>query len=314
VTFFAASRLWFLVPVGVLAAVYVGVQRGRRRSAVRFSNVDLLATVVPWRPGWRRHLPAVASILALALLILAFARPARAVSVPQETATVVLAIDVSESMRATDVPPSRLQAAQRAALSFIDSLPQGLRLGLVTFGGTAQVLVLPTHQRAPVKQAVTHLQPEPSTAIGEAIFASLQAINGAPTAKTKRAPARIVLLSDGATNAGRPNDEAAAAARKKGVPVSTIAFGTDHGTVAVQDQTDSAPVDQDALRKIANETGGRFATAASEADLRDTYRQIGSSLAHVTRARELTLWFVGIALVFAFAAAVGSLVWASRLP
>ncbi len=313
-SFVAGSRLWLLLLVAALLAAYVVIQRQRRQYAVRFTNVDLLASVAPKRPGWRRHLPAAASLLALLLLVLAFARPARAVQVPQDAATVMLAIDVSESMRATDVKPSRIQAAEHAVRAFVDTLPSRFRLGLVAFAGNAQVLVPPTHQRGLVKNAVRNLQLQEQTAIGEGIFASLHAIENVPADEGKRPPARIVLLSDGATNAGRPNAQAAAAAKKKKVPVSTIAFGTDHGTVIVQEQVVPVPADRDALRKIADETGGRFASAATEKDLRQTYQNLGSRLVETTRKRQVTGWFVGAGLLFAFAAAAGSLVWTSRLP
>jgi Ca-activated chloride channel family protein len=313
-SFLAGWRLVLLLVVAALAVAYVLIQRQRRQYAVRFTNVDLLASVAPRRPGWRRHLAAACLLLALTLTVMAFARPARAVQVPRETATVMLAIDVSQSMRATDVQPTRLKAAQRAVRAFVDSLPTRFRLGLVAFAGNAQVLVPPTHQRDLVRQAVTNLQLQQQTAIGEAIFASIGAIENSPLDKGQRPPARIVLLSDGATNAGRPNAEAAAAAKKKGIRVSTIAFGTDSGTVVVQDEVVPVPADRDALRRIADETGGRFATAATEHDLRQTYQDLGSRLAEVTRKREVTVWFVGAALIFAFAAAGASLAWTSRLP
>jgi Ca-activated chloride channel family protein len=313
-SFLAANRLLLLLFVVGIVVAYVLVQRQRRQYAVRFTNVDLLASVAPKRPGWRRHLAAACSILALTLIVLAFARPTRAVQVPRETATVMLAIDVSQSMRATDVEPTRIRAAQKAVRAFVDSLPRRFRLGLVSFAGNAQVLVPPTHQRQLVRSAVTNLQLQQQTAIGEGIFASIDAIENSPLDKGKRPPARIVLLSDGATNAGRPNAEAAEAARKKGMKVSTIAFGTDLGTVVVQDEVVPVPADRDALRKIADDTGGRFATATTEKDLRDTYADLGSRLATVTRQREVTVWFVGAALVAAFAAAGAALVWTSRLP
>jgi Ca-activated chloride channel homolog len=313
-SFLAGYRLWLLLLVALLGIAYVLVQRQRRQYAVRFTNVDLLASVAPRRPGWRRHLAAACTLLALALIVMAFARPARAIQVPRETATVMLAVDVSQSMRATDVEPTRLRAAQRAVRAFVDSLPQRFRLGLVSFAGNAQVLVPPTHQRSLVRSAVTNLQLQQQTAIGEGIFASIDAIENSPLDKGRRPPARIVLLSDGATNAGRPNSEAAAAAKKKGMRVSTIAFGTDSGTVIVQDEVVPVPADREALRRIADETGGRYATAATEEDLRKTYADLGSRLAEVTRKREVTVWFVGAALAFAFAAAGASLVWTSRLP
>jgi Ca-activated chloride channel family protein len=313
-SFLAGYRLWLLLLVALLGLAYVLVQRQRRQYAVRFTNVDLLASVAPRRPGWRRHLAAACTLLALTLIVLAFARPARAIQVPRETATVMLAVDVSQSMRATDVEPTRLRAAQRAVRAFVDSLPRRFRLGLVSFAGNAQVLVPPTHQRSLVRSAVTNLNLQQQTAIGEGIFAAIDAIENSPLDKGKRPPARIVLLSDGATNAGRPNSEAAAAAKKKGMRVSTIAFGTDSGTVVVQDEVVPVPADREALRRIADETGGRYATATTEEDLRKTYADLGSRLAEVTRKREVTVWFVGAALAFAFAAAGASLVWTSRLP
>jgi Ca-activated chloride channel family protein len=313
-SFLAGYRLWLLLLVIGLALLYVWVQRQRRAYAVRFTNVDLLASVAPRRPGWRRHLAAACLLLALTLIAVAFARPARAIQVPRETATVMLAVDVSQSMRATDVHPTRIRAAQRAVRAFVASLPKRFRLGLVSFAGNAQVLVPPTHQRSLVRNAVSNLQLQQQTAIGEAIFASIDAIENSPLDHGKRPPARIVLLSDGATNAGRPNAEAAAAARKKGMRVSTIAFGTDAGTVVVQDEVVPVPADRDALRRIADATHGRFATAATEKDLRQTYADLGSRLAEVTRKREVTVWFVGAALLFAFAAAGASLFWTSRLP
>src|SRR5262245_24464859 len=313
-SFLSPLRLVLLVLVAALLIGYLLVQRQRKQYAVRFTNVDLLASVAPKRPGWRRHLAAACSILALTLIVLSFARPTRAVQVPRETATVMLAVDVSQSMRATDVEPTRIRAAQKAVRAFVDSLPRSFRLGLVSFDGNAQVLVPPTHQRQLVRSAVTHLQLQQQTAIGEAIFASIDAIENSPLDKGKRPPARIVLLSDGATNAGRPNAEAATAAKKKGMRVSTIAFGTDSGTVRVQDEIVPVPADREALRRIADDTGGRFATAATEKDLRETYADLGSRLATVTRQKEVTVWFVGAALVFAFAAAGAALVWTSRLP
>lgn len=313
-SFLAGSRLLLLLFVLGLALAYVLVQRQRRQYAVRFTNVDLLASVAPSRPGWRRHLAAACLLVALVLIVMAFARPARAVQVPRETATVMLAVDVSQSMRATDVEPTRIKAAQRAVRAFVDSLPRRFRLGLVAFAGNAQVLVPPTHQRDLVRGAVANLQLQQQTAIGEAMFASIDAIENSPLDKGQRPPARIVLLSDGATNAGRPNAEAVDAAKKKGVRVSTIAFGTDAGTVVVQDEVVPVPADRDALRKIADDTGGRFASAATESDLRKTYEDLGSRLAEVTRKREVTPWFIGAALLFAFAAAGTSLVWTSRLP
>ena len=312
--FLEANRLWLMLLVVALLVGYVLVQRQRKPYAVRFTNVDLLASVAPRRPGWRRHLAAGASLLALTLLVLAFAKPARTVEVPRETATVMLALDVSNSMKATDVEPTRLRAAQRAVNTFVETLPRRFRLGLVLFAGSVQVAVPPTHERSRVRTAVENIELQPATAIGEAIFASLSAIRSAPSEGGITPPARIVLLSDGDTNAGRPNALGVEAATRARVPVSTIAFGTDDGTILLDGEQSAVPVNRDALREIAAATDGSYSEAVTERGLRRTYENIGSQLATRSQFRQVTMWFVGAGMVFAFAAAAGSLVWTSRLP
>jgi len=315
VTFLSAGRLWLLVLVAALIAAYVIMQLRRKDYAVRFTNLALLDSVAPKRPGWRRHVPATAFVLAMIALVTAFARPARPVRVPRERATVVMAIDVSLSMEATDVSPTRIAAAQEAAKSFVDLVPARLNLGLVAFSGVAQVLVSPTADHALVKRNIDNLQLGPRTAIGEAIFASLGAIASVPTAQGQEpAPGRIVLMSDGETTVGRPNSFGASAAADAKVQVSTIAFGTDSGFVTVEGRNVSVPVNRPALAQIADATGGRAFEAATAKELRRVYADIGSSIGFRTEQREITSWLVGLALVFALAAAGGSLLWTSRLP
>ena len=313
-SFLSPVRLFLLLFVAALLVGYLIVQRQRRPYAVRFTNVDLLASVAPRRPGWRRHVAAGASLIALALLVLAFARPTTSIQVPRETATIMLAVDISRSMKATDVAPSRLRAAQRSVETFADKLPRRFRLGLVLFAGAVEVAVEPTHARERVREAVRNISLEPSTAIGEAIFSSLKAIARVPDVPARRTPARIVVLSDGSTNAGRPNEDATDAARRAKVPVSTIAFGTDTGSIVVDGDLEAVPVNRDALRAIAQDTGGQYAEAVTESALKQTYESIGSQIATRSRPRPVTMWFVGAAILFAFAAGAGSLVWTSRLP
>jgi Ca-activated chloride channel family protein len=315
VTFLSASRLWLLLGVVALAAVYVVLQLRRKQYAVRFTNLALLESVAPRRPGWRRHLPAAAFLLALTLFVTAFAQPTREVRVPRERATILMAVDVSLSMQATDVSPNRLRAAQEAATSFVDLVPPRLNVGLVSFSGTAQVLVAPTTDHEVVKHSIANLELGPATAIGEAIYASLGSISAVPGEPGQPpAPARIVLMSDGETTVGRPNEAAARAAAEAKVPVSTIAFGTDEGTVFVEGNPVPVPVNKEALRRIAEITDGRFFEASTERELRRVYADIGSSIGYRTERREATAWFVGLGLAFALAAAGGSLVWSSRLP
>jgi Ca-activated chloride channel homolog len=312
-TFLSRSRLWLLLLVAALVAAYVVMQLRRKDYAVRFTNLALLDSIATKRPSWRRHLPAAAFVLAMIALVTAFARPARPVKVPRERATVVMAIDVSLSMEATDVEPSRIVAAQEAAKSFVDIVPTRLNLGLVAFSGVAQVLVPPTDDHALLKRSIDNLQLGPRTAVGEAIFASLGSIASVPSSPGQ-APARIVLMSDGETTVGRPNELAAMAAVDAKVQISTIAFGTDDGYVTVEGRNIPVPVNRDALADIAEATGGRAFEAATGRELRRVYADIGSSIGFRTEEREVTSWVVGLALAFALAAAGGSLLWSSRLP
>lgn len=314
-TYLSGSRLWLLLAVAALLAAYVVAQFRRKQYAVRFSNLALLETVAPRRPGWRRHVPAAAFLLALTALVVAFARPARDVRVPRERATIIMAIDVSLSMQATDVAPTRFRAAKAAATSFVDLVPRKLNVGLVAFSGTAQVLVSPTTDHELVKRSINALELGPATAIGEAVFAGLGSIASVPTEPGQPpAPARMVLLSDGETTVGRPNDMAARAAVDAHVPISTIAFGTDEGTVFVEGNAVRVPVNKEALERLAEMTNGRAFEAASGEELKEVYNDIGSSVGYRVEHREVTSWFVGLALVLALAAAAFSLLWFSRLP
>ncbi|MBI2709060.1 MAG: VWA domain-containing protein [Actinobacteria bacterium] len=317
-TFLAPSRLWLLVAVLGLLAGYAAVQVRRRAYAVRFTNLELLRSVAPRSPGWRRHLPALAMLLGLASLVLALARPAREERVPRERATVILAIDTSLSMQATDVAPSRLRAAQRAAKAFLRVIPPKINVGLVAFNGSAQVLATPTIDRAVVATAIDNLELAERTAIGEGIFASLQAIKQAPKPRVagEKVPSRIVLMSDGETTSGRPDSVGIDAARQAKVPVTTIAFGTDNGYILLPDNPNPVPVrvNRAALQRIADETRGRAFTAESAAEISTVFKDIGSSVGYVTEFREIGLWFVGAATALLFLSAAMSLLWTSRLP
>ena len=322
-TFITPWRLWFLLAVAVIAVVYILLQRRRRTYALRFSSSELLASVAPSSPGFRRHIPAGVFLLALAVLVTALAQPARIVLVPRERATVVVAIDVSLSMQATDVAPDRLSAAQQAATRFIEELPPTLNVGLVSFAGTASVLVSPTRDRLPAYAAIDNLRLAESTAIGEAIFTSLDALQGAPPDGTgELPPARIVLLSDGETTIGRPDALAVQAAIDAEIPVSTIAFGTPTGSIVYdnpeteQIETDDIPVPvrEDNLRAIAETSGGAFFSASSLEELESVYADIGSAIGFEEVNREITDWFVAGGLVLLALSTGFSLLWFQRLP
>ncbi|HST65607.1 MAG TPA: VWA domain-containing protein [Mycobacteriales bacterium] len=318
-TFLSPGWLWLLVAVVALLAVYVLLQLRRRAYAVRFANLELLGKLAPKRPGWRRHLAFAALLLALSSLTVGMAKPTKDTKVPRDRATVMMAIDVSLSMRAEDVTPNRLEAAQAAAKEFVSLLPPRINLGLVTFSGTASVAVAPTTDRASVLRAIDTLELAERTAIGEAIFSCLDAVKsfqsqlqGTDPAEGN-APARIVLMSDGSNTWGRSPEQAVGAAKQADIPVSTIAFGTDTGFIDLEGQRVVVPVDHDKLRQIADGTGGSYYAAASAEELSNVYRDLGSQIGYTTERREITTWFVGIGLLFAFAAAGVSLAWSNRL-
>jgi Ca-activated chloride channel family protein len=310
-TFLAGGRLWLLLAVAAVAAGYALLQRRRRHYAARFTNLDLLAVVAPKRPGWRRHVAAAALLASLISLVVGFARPTRAERVPRKEATIMLAIDTSASMEAADVAPTRLAAAQRAATDFAQNLPTRYRLGLITFDGNARVLVAPTTDHAQVSQAIAGLVLGPRTAAGEAVYTALDTLAASNAGQNDAA--RIVLMSDGATTSGRPVALAAEAARVAKIPVSTIAFGTDAGTVTIQGRTIPVPVDRDAMRSLAQTTGGKFFEAASGEELASVYRDIGSTVAYRTVRHEVTAQFTGFGLVLLAAGLLAGMAWGGRI-
>ena len=313
--FLAPTRLWLLLAVLALAAAYVLVQRRRPAYALRFSELDLLASVLPRSAAWKRHVPAVLLLLALTALTTAFARPTGSVQVPRERATVVVALDVSVSMRATDVSPDRISAAKASAAAFVEGLPETFDVALVAFSGRAGVVVAPTTDHASVGAAIDSLALDESTAIGEAVFASVAAARSVPTEPGQEPPpARVVLLSDGTSTVGRSLASAAAAARAADVPVSTIAYGTPDGTVAVGGRVLPVPVDADALERLASATGGSAFTAQSGEELREVYDDIGRQVGTTRETREVTDRAAGVALALGLAAATAGLAWGTRLP
>ena len=309
--------VWLLmvIPVLLIAAVYVWRTLHRRAYAVRFTNVALLKKIAPRGLGFRRHLAAIAFLLTLLTLATAMARPSVDTKQPLQRATIMIAIDVSLSMASTDVSPTRIRAAQTAAKEFVKTLPASYNIGLVSFAKTANVLVSPTKERDSILQAIDGLQLAEATATGEAVFTCLASIQSVPAdGASGPPPARVVLLSDGYRTAGRPIDEAAAAAAAVNVPVSTIAFGTDTGTVDIGGETQRVPVDRPSLEQLAETTRGHYYEAASLPQLKQVYQDMGSSIGYKTAPREVTQWYVGIALLLAFAAGGMSLLWTSRLP
>jgi len=272
--------LFFLVPLALLA-LYVVVQVRRRQRLHRFTEAQVPQSL------WR-HLPIVVSLLSLALLTIALATPTHDMRIPRNRAVVMLVIDMSQSMRATDVDPNRLKAAEQAAGQFASHLTPGINLGLVGFAGTPYLLVPPTPQHQATLEALKNLQFADGTATGEAIFTALHAIEAAAVAGGDTPPpARIVLLSDGGANKPRdPNDPhdgaytAARLAKDHGVPISTIAFGTQNGDVVLDGQRVAVPVSADQMKTIARLSGGQSYTASNISELNKSYSAIENEIGY----------------------------------
>jgi Ca-activated chloride channel homolog len=306
VTFLAPSRLWLLVAVGAAAAAYLVLEVRRRRDAARFATPALLPLVAPSRPGWRRHVAAGLTGLALVVMVVGLARPARAEQVPRRDGTVLLVLDVSSSMEATDVTPSRLAAAVDAADGFVADLPEGLQVGLVAYDRTPRVLATPTTDHALVRADLRRLTTRRGTDTAAALQAALDAIPDAADGD-----ASIVLLSDGHTD-----DQAAEAvardAANRDVPITTIAYGTDEGTVTVDGQQEAVPADPAAMERLAEISGGSTFEAASADELRSVYEDISGDVSYLTEQRELAGPFLVAAVVVLSAAFGASLLWTAR--
>ena len=313
--FLAAERLWLLAVIPFLVAAYAWQQRRKPAvHAVRFANLGLLKSVAPRRSTWRRHVPAVVVALALTGLLVGFARPSGVVKVPKEAATVMLVIDTSASMMATDVEPSRLEAAITAAGRFVADLPPQIEVGLVSFDRSARVLAAPTTDHELVRREIAGLTLGPGTAAGEALIVALSAIESAATAGTTPDDgAAIVLLSDGVTTVGRPVFAAADIAADRGIPVSTIAFGTPDGIVEVQGHTIAVPSDPDTMAAVAETTSGRFFEADSGDELEEVYEDIGTRVGFETQERERSGPVLATSTILLIAALGLGLLWNGRL-
>jgi Ca-activated chloride channel family protein len=342
VTFTDPLFLLALVPVAALALAYVLMQRRRTRYAVRFATLPMLDRVAPARPRWRRHLATGLVLLALGAFATAAAGPEMRLRVPYERATVIVAIDVSGSMEAQDVPPDRLTAAKEAAVQFVDELPETVQVGVVAFAEDAELVAPVTADRALIENSIRALRSDGGTAIGEAVFASAAEVvrqaaasgttadggstgpggsAGAPGSAGSEEdpqtadpiPARLVLLSDGFNTAGRSPAASVQAALDAEMPVSTIAYGTPGGVIGNGARTQSAPADDNTLRMLAEETDGHFYRAESGAELDQVYEDIGSAIGWRTETTLVTTPLVLLGLALAITATALSLRWFSRL-
>ncbi|AQA05627.1 hypothetical protein BVC93_28280 [Mycobacterium sp. MS1601] len=313
----------FFIVIAALVVLYVMVQRARETRVLRFANMELLETVAPKRPTRWRHLPAIALITSMSLLTIAMAGPTHDVRIPRNRAVVMLVIDVSQSMRATDVAPSRLSAAQEAAKQFADQLTPGINLGLIAYAGTATVLTSPTTNREATKNAIDKLQLADRTATGEGIFTALQSIatvGAVIGGGDEPPPARIVLMSDGKetvpSNPDNPKGAytAARTAKDQGVPISTVSFGTPYGYVEINDQRQPVPVDDEMLAKIADLSGGSAYTASSLEQLKEVFTSLQEQIGYETIKGDASVGWLRLGALALALAALAALVINRRLP
>jgi len=349
-TFQWPEMLWLLLAVPALAAAYVFLLRRRKKAALRYASLSLVKDALGPRQRFRRHLPPLLFLLALTVMIVSVARPSAVVTLPSQQETVILAMDISGSMRATDVEPSRIAAAQAAARAFINDQPRRTRIGVVTFAGTAAVAQAPTQNREEILAAIDRFQLQRATAIGSGILVSLTAIfpdvefdlrSWNPRGDSLRDPSRgvsldqtrepekpafkpvppgsytsavIVLLTDGQSNVGPNPIEAARMAAERGVRIFTVGIGTVDGEILrFEGWAMRVRLDEETLKTIADLTKGEYFYAGTAADLHKIYETLSARLVMETKETEITALFSAAAAVLALIAALLSMMWFNRI-
>jgi Ca-activated chloride channel family protein len=347
VNFLWPEMLWFLLALPLLVAAYLYVLRRKKKAALRYAGLSLVREALDPGSQWRRHVPPILFLLALAAVLLAVARPTANVTLPSQYQMLILAMDVSGSMRAKDIEPTRLAAAQTAAKSFVEGLPRTVRVGVVSFAGTAAVVQQPTHSREDVIAAIDRFQLQRGTAIGSGIIVSLATIfpdagisvseliygrnaprpvplpadprrdakkEFKPVPPGSHAGAAIILLTDGQRTAGPETMDAARMAAERGVRVFTVGFGTPQGEVlSFEGWSFRAKLDEDALKAVANHTRGEYFRAASAVDLKKVYELLTAKIVFEKKEMEITAFFAAAAAALALLAAALSLVWFNRI-
>jgi Ca-activated chloride channel family protein len=328
--------LWLLLLIPLLLAAYIWSQRRRQRYALRYASLSLIKEALGKGPGIRRHVPPALFLIALAVMIVGLARPEAVVILPKQEGTIVLSIDVSGSMQADDLQPTRMEAAKAAARSFVEKQPQGVRIGVVSFTDNAFIVQAPTTDREAVLAAINRLQPQRGTAVGRGLLSALDAIfeqnlSGAldvgpntrvtpaptpvPLPRGQYVPAIVVLLTDGESNTGPDPVEIAKQAALRGVRVYTVGVGSAEGTVLhIQGRSVRTRLDEASLKKIADLTDGQYYNASNEGDLQTIYDNLGSQTVLRTEKTEITYMFTGAAIIMSLFAGILSLLWFNRLP
>lgn len=319
-SFDSPLSLLALIAVPALVGLYVLYERRRGASGARFATLALLPNLLERVPAWRRHLPVVILIVALAAMIVGVARPRATLTVAKKEATIILALDVSRSMSATDVSPSRLQAARAAASAFLTEVPEAFRIGVVAIGSNAVVALPPTQDRALARQSLATLRRSEGTALGDAIALAVQLGQKQRTSSSESIPTAVVVISDGANQGSRTSPEAAAArARALHIPVYTVLVGTPNGVVERTltggfRERIRVPASPDTLRTIARTSSGEFFSAPTASRLRDVYRRLGTRLGHHKQSREISDLFAGGSAVLMLVGGALSALWFRRIP
>lgn len=313
--FLNPERLWWLLLIPVLVAIYIYLTRRKNRSGMRFTNTAVLGAVVPVQSQWRRHLAVALTLLSLIALTIAWSRPSGVDRVPRERATVVLVLDISQSMAAVDVKPTRLDAAKAEAKKFVAALPPQFNVALVSLSGNPASRLPPTTDRGQVNRAIDALTLQDSTAIGDSINVAMATLQSAPKAADGSVPpGAIVLLSDGQNTAGRSPTQEAAEATKAKVPIYTIAYGTENGYVDLDGKREPVPPDKALLQRIATMTNGQAYTAENVGQLENVYKNIRSEVGYEEVRKEITATWAGYGLAFAVVAALAAVSLGARWP
>ncbi|MDR0435918.1 MAG: VWA domain-containing protein [Propionibacteriaceae bacterium] len=314
--FFNATRLWALLALPLLIALYIIALHLSKRSGIRYTNTGVLAAVLPRQSQWRRHLAVAMALCSLVMICGAWARPVGIEKQPRERATIVVVLDASLSMQAEDVPPNRFETEKAAAAEFIRTLPPKYNVAVVELSGSPSLLCPPTIDRNAALTALNVMELREGTAIGEALYVAINAIGQAPVGENEETlpPGLIVLLSDGSSTVGRDAVTAAAAAAESGYRVYTISFGTENGYVDLDGRRENVAPDHQALREIATAGNGRALDAASAGQLSDAYGDLGSDMGYEEVKTEVTARWAMYALAFAIIAALGAVSMAARWP
>ena len=352
-TFLWSAMLWLLILVPVLVVLYLFLLRRKRKTAVRYANLRMVREAAGKGPGFRRHVPPLLLLFALAVMILAIARPAAVVTLPSQRGTVLLVMDISGSMRADDVDPSRMAAAQAAARTFIEEQPENVQVGIIAFGSGATVVQPPTLQKRDALSAIERFQYQYGTAVGAGILASLSTIfenldldpnateegdmggqfrgfsgTGSPFGRTRDIEppdivpvppgsyeqAVVILLTDGQTTHGPDPIQAAEIARDLGVKVYTVGLGTEEGVImGWGGRSMRVILDEATLQTIAERTNADYFRANTETDLREIYQSLSTQLVMETEETEITAIFTALAAALAFLAALLSFLWFNRI-